>query len=147
MHNKPLPLGPCYSAVFEGFLLSTFFVLQPAVVFRRPAGEGHVMQDNMKIAEIPEKDIVKSGTYLYGGSVLKRVIIVRSDYLYGTGDHEDEPEISEDLEVEAYYVWFESLVEDGHFNVSSGGYVNLVDATKGAESSPGVGPTIVWQSA
>lgn len=103
------------------------------------------MQNNMQIADIAEKDIVKIGTYLYDDSVRKRVIIVRSDCLYGTGDYEDEPEIREDLDVETYYVWFESLVEDGYFNVSSVGHVNLIDATKSAESSPGIGETIVWQ--
>jgi hypothetical protein len=40
--------------------------------------------------------VVRAGTYLYDGTVLGDLRIVRTNVRFGSGDHLDEPEVRED---------------------------------------------------
>ena len=50
------------------------------------------------------ESIAAEGTYLYGGSVECRLLIVRCPVRYGSGDEDDEPEDRDDLNVITYYL-------------------------------------------
>ena len=53
--------------------------------------------------------IVREGRWIYAGAVEAGVRIRENDRRYGTGDHEDLPEIREDAEVRSYFVeWFKA---------------------------------------
>ena len=90
-------------------------------------------------------EVVKNGTFLWAGELEGAVKIVREPVHYGTGDLEDEPEVSDDQERETYYVHYESTTEKGVFNSRSSGYSNLTEAIEAAETAPGIGKTIVWK--
>jgi hypothetical protein len=75
-----------------------------------------------------EDEIVKSGTWLYGGTVASTIRITRGNIFRGTGDYEDPPETQEDLEIETFNVWFESLPGSGCFSMGGGQYLTLEEA-------------------
>lgn len=88
--------------------------------------------------------VVKSGTFLYDGSVLCDLRIVRSQIRPGSGDWEDPPEIANDKEGEFFYVQFGSTTERGCFNASGGGGATMQEAIAAAESASGIGKTVQW---
>ena len=49
-----------------------------------------------------ERNVVKSGTWIYDGSVLCTVKIIRAQILPGSGDYEDPPEERDDRDAEHY---------------------------------------------
>jgi hypothetical protein len=51
--------------------------------------------------------IVLEGTWLYAGTTPSRVVVLRRDRWYGTGDHEDPPEVAEDREIEMFEVRYD----------------------------------------
>ena len=89
--------------------------------------------------------VVKEGTYLYDGTVKCDIRIVYSPILFGAGDYADPPELSDDQDVDTYYVWFGSTTERGKFNAGGAGYASLEEAIQGACSIPGIGSTIRWK--
>lgn len=78
--------------------------------------------------------IAKQGICLYAGCKDYGVIIEESGVRYGTGDYEDTPEIAGDINEVCFYVWFESLVNKGAYNVGGGCFLSLDDAKKHIES-------------
>jgi len=88
--------------------------------------------------------VVKSGTFLYDGTITCDLRIVRSQVRPGSGDWEDPPELANDVEGEFFYVQYGSTTQRGHFNVHGRGGATLEEATLIAESSPGIGKTVQW---
>jgi hypothetical protein len=84
----------------------------------------------------------KSGTWLYAGSILCEVRIVRHHTLYGSGDYEDPPEVSEDREVECFYLLFHTPVGLPCW-VGGGAALTLAEALSLAESK--LGGSVVWR--
>jgi len=80
-------------------------------------------------------EVVKEGIWKYSDSVECKVRVIKWNILYGTGDYEDSPELSNDREVECYYVLQESIVEKGRFPISRGGFLTIQEAMEDAESS------------
>lgn len=89
--------------------------------------------------------VVRVGVFVYDGSVECDVRIVHRPIRYGSGDHEDPPEIEDDLEQDTYYIQFGSTTERGVFSAGGGGYASIAEAAAAAESAPGIGSTIQWQ--
>ena len=78
--------------------------------------------------------IMKRGILLYDNVLEYSIIIVESNILYGTGDYEDPPEISEDKECLCYYAWCDSPNKQNEF--SSGcltAFMSVDEATKEIE--------------
>lgn len=88
--------------------------------------------------------IVATGTFLYDGVVECDLRIAFSATRYGTGDHEDEPEIANDVVTDTYYLEYGSTTQRGVFKVGGGGYPSLTAARAAAEAAPGIGPTVRW---
>jgi hypothetical protein len=93
----------------------------------------------------PDDVIVKEGTFLYDDAILCRLHIVHSRLWRGSGDYEDPPEICNDRECDAYYVWYGSTTDAEHFNSGSGPYATLDEAIAGATTAPGIGPSLRWE--
>jgi hypothetical protein len=77
--------------------------------------------------------IVKSGTYLYAESVVCDLRIVRRPVRYGTGDHEDPPELANDQEQETYYLEYGGTDARGVFIGGGGAFDTLEEAMRHAE--------------
>lgn len=84
---------------------------------------------------------VKTGTWKYADSVSCRVQIVRHDTYYGSGDSEDPPEISNDRDVECYYLLLGTPVGEPRW-VGGGVAFSLADAISLAQAK--VGHSLVW---
>ncbi|OJV62808.1 MAG: hypothetical protein BGO41_09320 [Clostridiales bacterium 38-18] len=76
---------------------------------------------------------VLEGTWKYDNAKLCNLRIVKENTIYGTGDYEDPPEIREDIELECYYVEYESMVEKNRYCTRSQAYMSVADAIKGEE--------------
>ncbi|WP_124540630.1 DUF7684 family protein [Piscinibacter terrae] len=94
----------------------------------------------------PDDVVVKEGTFLYDGTVLCHLHVVHSRLWRGSGDYEDPPEICNDRDCDAYYVWYSSTTDTENFNSGSGPYANLDEAVAGAQAAPGIGPTVRWKN-
>ena len=88
--------------------------------------------------------VVKEGTFLYDGKIECDIRIIHSPIRYGSGDHEDLPEVENDREQSTFYIQYGSTTERGVFNASGGGYPTLAEAVAAALASPGIGNTICW---
>ncbi|NFT06667.1 hypothetical protein FDF26_06230 [Clostridium botulinum] len=78
-------------------------------------------------------EVVLKGTWLYDGCITCHIRIIKWHTLYGSGDYEDPPEISDDKEIECYYVIFESIIDKGKIASSRGGFLTLSEAITEAE--------------
>ena len=87
---------------------------------------------------------VKTGTFLYAGTIECDVRIVRSQVRYGTGDQSDSPKIAEDVDAETYYVQYGSTVQRGVFTSGSVACETLQDAMLAAESQLGPKANVRW---
>ena len=83
---------------------------------------------------------VKCGAWLYGGTVRCPVLIVRRDTWYGTGDFDDEPDISDDAERETFEVLY-GLAADPRF-AGGGQYASLGEAI--AAAGRACGASLAW---
>lgn len=92
------------------------------------------------------KNIVKTGTFLYDDTVECDICIEYSPVRFGSGDYEDAAEIGEDVEVDTYYLWFGSTTQRGHYNAGGGGFPSIAQAMANAESRPGFGVSVRWNS-
>ena len=81
-----------------------------------------------------DENIVKSGSFFYGGERRCSVKIVRTNFRPGTGDYEDPPEISEDAECVFFGVWYESA-GDRKFSAGGGWFESVAAAMKSVEAS------------
>lgn len=100
--------------------------------------------ENQKLAAMQELEHttpVKSGTWQYAGSLPCAVRIVRHHTLYGSGDHEDPPEAAHDLDVECFYVLFQTLSGQPEW-VGGGVALTLTEAVSIVEAKLGTG--VVW---
>ena len=93
----------------------------------------------------PDERVVATGTFLYVGTECD-LRIVLSPVRYGSGDHEDEPELANSSLTDTYYVQYGSATERGIFNAGGGGYLSLAEARAAAEAAPGIGTTVQWCS-
>jgi hypothetical protein len=90
-------------------------------------------------ASIYKGETVKQGTFLYDGTVICDVRIVRTETRYGSGDEEDPPEIREDHPGPCFYVEWGSTSRRGEYSSGGGGYATLPDAMRAVEQRvPGV---------
>jgi hypothetical protein len=85
------------------------------------------------------------GTFLYGGTVVCELRIVRRPIRSGTGDYEDPPEICDDLAQDAFYLEYGSTTQRGVFNAGGDAHPSLSAAMAAAETAPGSGNSIVWK--
>lgn len=81
---------------------------------------------------------VRRGTWLYAGKVPCEVRIVRHDTLYGSGDHEDPPEVANDRKIECFYILFHTPAGDPPW-VGGGVALSIQEATSIAEATLGAG--------
>jgi hypothetical protein len=92
-----------------------------------------------------EQEVVKEGTFSYGGEVECDLRIIRSPVQFGSGEHEDPPEVQFDVDRETYYVQFGSTSERGVFNSGMGPFASLAEAVAATESAPGIGKSVRWE--
>ncbi|RUR69095.1 hypothetical protein EJP67_18730 [Variovorax guangxiensis] len=89
------------------------------------------------------QEIVKEGIFLYDGEIECDIRIVRSPVRFGTGDHEDEPHVRDDVEQVVFYVLYGSTTERGVFRSGSGAYESLHEAMTQLAAAA-IGPTLRW---
>jgi len=90
-----------------------------------------------------KKEIIKKGTFLYDGSVVTDIQIVKTNMRYGTGDYEDEPEYRDDVEGEFYNIEFGSTTERGKFVSGSLSHTSFEDVLTEAEKATNY--TVTWE--
>ncbi len=88
-------------------------------------------------------DVIKEGTAIYDKTLSYEVRINQSLVWYGSGDYEDTPEIQENRTMKCYYVWYESLTEQGRFNASGGAFLTLAEAMAKVERD--TNRTVRWR--
>ena len=89
-----------------------------------------------------KKEIIKRGTFLYDGSVITDIQIVKTNIRYGSGDYEDEPEYRDDVEGEFYNIEFWSTTKRGKFVSGSLSHTSLKEAILEAEKATNF--TVTW---
>lgn len=89
-----------------------------------------------------DKIIVASGTWLYDNSVPCRVLIVKEDFMPGTGDYEDPPERRDDRHVECVSMWSEAAGSPGVFCAGQGWFLTLEEAKEAGRRL--FGTTLKW---
>lgn len=92
----------------------------------------------------PGEKVLASGTFLYAGTIECDLRIVFSSVRYGSGDHEDPPDICEDVVVDTYYVQYGSTTQRSFFNAGTEAYPSLEEARSAVEATPGIGLTVHW---
>lgn len=89
-----------------------------------------------------KREIIKKGTFLYDGSVLTDIQIIKTNIRYGSGDYEDEPEYRDDIEGIFYNIEFGSTIERGKFVSGSFSHESLNEALLEAERA--TNHTVNW---
>ena len=89
---------------------------------------------NVIIADMQNAIAIKHGICIYNNSTEYEVKIIKWHILYGTGDYEDPKEIRDDKYVKCYYVFYESLVNKGLFNIGGGGFLSVEEAVRSVET-------------
>ena len=85
------------------------------------------------------ESVVQVGIFLYDGEVTCNLRIVLSPVRFGTGDHEDPPEVSDDADQDTFYIQYGSATSRGVFNAGGGGFPTLSAAVAHVEAMPGFG--------
>lgn len=85
--------------------------------------------------------IIRTGTWLYAGSVKTDVRLVQQEVTYGTGDDGDSPDLRDDRDEPCYVVWWGVPGEPGVFKSRSGQHRTIDEALAEAE---GLAPGIKW---
>lgn len=75
---------------------------------------------------------VVQGTFLYDGTITCDVRIVRSEVRYGSGDHEDSPDVRDDQPGPCFYIEWGSTTARGEYKAGGGGHSTLSDAMQAA---------------
>ncbi|NUP09155.1 MAG: hypothetical protein HOW73_24150 [Polyangiaceae bacterium] len=88
--------------------------------------------------------VVAEGKWVYADAVDSRVVIVRRDIHYGSGDHADPRDIAEDGTVETFEVLYASPTDPDDFIAGGGQYDTLEEAQSAAVLA--CGPTLGWQA-
>ncbi len=89
---------------------------------------------------VDNTEIVKEGTWLYAGTVSRKIRIAREYVWPGTGDAEDPPEIRDDHYVECFAIWYET--DNDKFKAGGGYCATLQEAISAVERR--VGSTVRW---
>ncbi|MCX5580480.1 hypothetical protein [Kaistia terrae] len=89
-------------------------------------------------------ETIRRGSFLYDGFHPTEVRIVLSPTRYGTGDYEDPPEISDDVQIATYYVEYGSTYEKGVFHAGGGGFDSFEEAASAVAAA--VGESLVWSA-
>lgn len=79
--------------------------------------------------------VIKQGTWLYANEVICSLRITKRDFLPGTGDWQDEPQVADDQIGEVYFIEYAPPNEPDCFKSRSIGYHSLeeaIDATRAA---------------
>jgi hypothetical protein len=89
--------------------------------------------------------IIRTGVWLYDGTVPAQVRLVRNLVTYGSGDYEDRAEIREDRDRPCYVLLFGIPGNIGEFRwaSASGQYETMEAALAGAEK---LVPGIIWNA-
>ena len=82
---------------------------------------------------IDNSRIVKRGICEDDGHFEYEVLVIESDTLYGSGNHEDPPEIADNREMLCYYCWFSSPSKWGIFKSNRNGFLTIKDAVASIE--------------
>lgn len=90
-------------------------------------------------------DVALSGSWLYGGSARAQILIVRRPTRFGTGDHEDPPNIANDQDMEAFEVLYGSPADANQPSAGGGVYATLDQARSAAEAA--CGASVRWEKA
>lgn len=85
---------------------------------------------------LQKEKIARRGICRYGGNGEYGVVIAESDVLYGTGDHEDPPEIAEDKRCVCYYIWCDSPATRNEFKSGAGVFLYAEESIRFVESWP-----------
>lgn len=88
-------------------------------------------------------ELVLEGTWLYDAAAPCRIAIVRRDTWYGSGDHEDPPDVAEDQELETFEVLYTAAGEPTRFSGGGGQFRTLEEARAAAEGA--CGATVRWK--
>jgi hypothetical protein len=92
----------------------------------------------------PGESVVQAGTFLYDDQVECDLRIVLSPVRRGTGDYEDPPEVSDDVDQDTFYIQYGSTTSRGVFNTGGGDFPTLSAAVAHVESMSGFGNTVRW---
>ena len=92
----------------------------------------------------PGEVVVQEGTFLYAAEVECRLRVIHSPVLYGTGDVEDEPEVSQDQDIECFYVEYGATTDASTFVARSQAFHSLQEALHGASNQLGPGSSVRW---
>jgi hypothetical protein len=88
--------------------------------------------------------VVEEGTFLYAAEIECRLRVIKSSVVYGTGDAEDEPKVSQDQEIQCFYVEYGSTTEPNTFVARSQAFLSLQEALHGATNQLGPGSSVRW---
>lgn len=83
--------------------------------------------------DISNCKIMKQGILLYDNISEYSVVIIESNILYGTGDYEDSPEITEDKDCLCYYAWCDHPNRRNEFCSCSTAYMSIKEAMAAIE--------------
>lgn len=78
--------------------------------------------------------VVKRGEFLYDGSVRCGIEIVQTDFRPGTGDHDDPPELRDDIRGTFYEIRYQSAGSDGRFSSGVVGFESVESAMSHVDS-------------
>lgn len=92
----------------------------------------------------PVLPIEKFGTFLYAGSVECDIRIIRSSTRFGSGDHEDPPDLRGDVEIETFSIEYGSTTDRCVFTAGGAAYSSLAEAIAAAEASLGPSAGLRW---
>jgi hypothetical protein len=87
--------------------------------------------------------VVRTGRWLYAGSVEVRVRIRESEMRWGSGDHDDPPNIRDDIPERCYYLDWDGA-GPGQHSALSGPFATLQEAEEFAQKQSG--GTVLWDS-
>ena len=90
----------------------------------------------MTVEEIKSK-MTKKGICIYAGLTEYFVYICEDNVFYGTGDHEDIPEVENDKEIRCYTVYYSDIQDKNVINASAGQFESYGNAVKIVESDAG----------
>ena len=85
--------------------------------------------------KIDESRIVKTGEWLYDGTIPCQIVITLEDLFPGTGDGEDPPEIANDRHVPCVQIWYENPSQPGDFKAGGGYAWTVAEAVRRVEST------------
>lgn len=136
-----------WRCTFAPFILANnYLYVRPAPASEvEPLAQPWIQQQTTQMSPLnPSEKVVATGTFRYAGTIECDLRVVFSPVRYGSGDHEDEPEMASDVVADTYYLQYGSTTQRGVFNACGSAYHSLAEARSAAEAAPGFGSTIQW---